>query len=112
MSAAHYQLSNLTAIVDRNGVQNDGQVKDIMRQDPLADKWKAFGWNVQEIDGHDLGAVIRGLELARTVTMSPTVLIAYTVKGKGVSFMQNTHIWHGKAPNAEERQRALEEIGA
>ncbi len=111
MSAAHYGLENLTAIVDRNGVQNDGYVADIMRQDPLADKWRAFGWDVQEIDGHDRGAVIAALERSKQAQGRPSVIIAKTVKGKGVSFMQNTAAWHGKAPNADERQRALAEIG-
>jgi transketolase len=111
MAAAHYRLGNLTAIVDRNGVQNDGYVKDIMGQEPLADKWRAFGWDVHEIDGHDQSAVIKALERARGVKEGPSVVIAHTVKGKGVSFMQNTAAWHGKAPNADERIRALEEIG-
>jgi len=111
MAAAHYRLGNLTAIVDRNGVQNDGYVKDIMSQEPLADKWRAFGWDVQEVDGHDQHAVIKALELAKGVTDGPSVVIAHTIKGKGVSFMQNTAAWHGKAPNADERIRALEEIG-
>ena len=112
MAAAHYELGSLTAIVDRNGVQNDGYVIDIMRQEPLAAKWSAFGWDVQEIDGHDQAAVIQALEASKSHTAGPSVIIAHTVKGKGVSFMQNTHAWHGKAPNAEERERALAEIGA
>jgi transketolase len=112
MSAAHYRLGNLTAIVDRNGIQNDGFVTDIMRQDPLADKWRAFGWQVQEIDGHDQRAVIDAIEKTRGVSDGPSVIIAATVKGKGVSFMENTAAWHGKGPNAEERERALAEIGA
>ncbi|HLF71832.1 MAG TPA: transketolase [Dehalococcoidia bacterium] len=112
MSAAHYRLGNLTAIVDRNGVQNDGFVKDIMRQDPLADKWRAFGWQVQEINGHDQRAVIDAIEQTRSGSDGPSVIIAETVKGKGVSFMENTAAWHGKGPNAEERERALAEIGA
>jgi transketolase len=111
MAAAHYGLANLTAIVDRNGVQNDGYVKDIMRQEPLADKWRAFGWDVQEVDGHNFRAVIKALEHAKSRTEGPAVVIAHTVKGKGVSFMENTHVWHGKAPNADERERALAEIG-
>ena len=112
MSAAHYGLGNVTAIVDRNGVQNDGYVNDIMRQEPLADKWRAFGWDVQEVDGHDQRAVVEALELARSVADRPSVVIAKTVKGKGVSFMENTAAWHGKAPNADELSRALAEIGA
>jgi len=111
MAAAHYGLGNLTAIVDRNGVQNDGRVADIMSQEPLADKWRAFGWNVQQIDGHDQKAVIAALERASFATDGPSVVIAETVKGKGVSFMEGNYVWHGKAPNAEERERALAEIG-
>ena len=111
MAAAHYKLGNLTAIVDKNGVQNDGFVKEIMQQEPLADKWRAFGWQVQEIDGHDAEAVIAALERAKAVTDGPSMIIATTVKGKGVSFMENDADWHGKAPNADEREKALAEIG-
>jgi transketolase len=111
MAASHYGLANLTAIIDRNGVQNDGHVRDIMRQDPLPDKWQAFGWSVQEVEGHDFGAVIRALEGAKSTATGPSAIIAYTVKGKGVSFMEDTHVWHGKAPTADERERALAEIG-
>jgi transketolase len=111
MAAAHYGLDHLTAIVDRNGIQNDGFVKDIMRTEPLADKWRAFGWQVQEVDGHDQRAVIAALERTQRAAGCPSVIIAHTVKGKGVSFMENTAAWHGKGPNAEERARALAEIG-
>jgi transketolase len=111
MAASHYRLNNLTVIVDRNGVQNDGHVVDIMQQEPLADKWRAFGWDVAEVDGHDQAAVIDVLQRA-SINDCPRAVIAYTVKGKGVSFMENTAAWHGKAPNPEERERALAEIGA
>jgi transketolase len=111
MAAAHYRLNNLVAIVDCNGVQNDGHVVEIMRLDPLADKWRAFGWDVLEVDGHNQTEVIDAVQRAN-ITECPRVVIAYTVKGKGVSFMENTHVWHGKAPNAEERERALAEIDA
>lgn len=111
MAASHHGLSNLTAIIDRNGVQNDGYVNDIMRQEPLADKWRSFGFNVQEIDGHDINAVIDALQNTQA-SETPSVIIAQTIKGKGVSFMQNTAAWHGKAPNDEERDRALAEIGS
>ncbi len=111
MAAAHYHLDNLTAIVDRNGVENDGFVKDIMDQEPLADKWRAFGWHVSEVDGHDEAAVLAAIQKTKSVTGQPSVIIAYTVKGKGVSFMENSAAWHGKAPNDEERDRALAEIG-
>ena len=112
MAASHYQLANLTAIVDRNGVQNDGFVTEIMSQEPLADKWRAFGWKVQEVDGHDALGLVEALERAKGQLEGPSVIIARTVKGKGVSFMENTYVWHGKAPNSEERERALAEIGA
>jgi transketolase len=111
MSAAHYELGNLTAIVDRNGVENDGYIVDIMRQEPLAAKWRAFGWNVQEVDGHDILEVTRALEQTRDA-LGPSVVIAHTVKGKGVSFMENTAVWHAKAPTREELDQALAEIGA
>ena len=111
MAASHYGLDNLIAIVDRNGVQNDGHIIDIMRQEPLADKWRAFGWQVQEIDGHDQNAVTKALRSAQEATGCPSVIIAKTVKGKGVSFMENTAVWHGRGPNAEERAKALAEIG-
>jgi transketolase len=110
MAAAHYSLDNLTAIVDRNGVQNDDFCKNVMRTDPLPDKWQAFGWHVQEVDGHDLSQVIDALETARNVRGRPSVIIAQTVKGKGVSFMENSAEWHGKAPNPEQTERALAEL--
>jgi transketolase len=111
MAASHYGLDNLVAIIDRNGVQNDGHVNDIMRQDPLPDKWEAFGWDVLEIDGHDQAAVLKALETPNA-TGKPRMIIAATTKGKGVSFMQGTAAWHGRAPNADERVRALAEINA
>ena len=111
MAASHYDLSNLVAFIDRNGVQNDGYVIDIMRQEPLADKWRAFGFGVQEVDGHDVHALLQAIENTKDAT-GPSMIIAKTVKGKGVSFMENTSAWHGKAPNDEERERALAEIGS
>ncbi len=112
MAAAHYRLGSLTAFVDRNGVQNDGFVKDIMGQEPLAEKWRAYGWQVEEVDGHDLAQVLAALDRSLVPREAPFVVIAHTVKGKGVSFMENSAAWHGKAPNAEETARALAEIGA
>ncbi|RMF25590.1 MAG: transketolase [Deltaproteobacteria bacterium] len=110
MSAGKYRLGKLTAVVDYNGVQLDGPVKTIMDLEPLVDKWTAFGWHVLEADGHDLRAVLSAFETAAAETARPTVLIAHTVKGKGVSFMEGTHAWHGKAPGKEELERALAEI--
>ena len=110
MSAAKWELDDLTAILDRNHLQNDGCVDTEMPVEPLAGKWRAFGWHVMEIDGHDMGEVVRALEEAKAITGKPTIIIAHTTKGKGVSFMENVADWHGKAPCKEEAERALAEI--
>jgi transketolase len=110
MAAGKYGLGRLTAIVDYNKVQLDGHVRNIMDLEPLTDKWAAFGWHVEEIDGHDLREVLRAFGAARDVRDRPSVIVAHTVKGKGVSFMEDTHAWHGKAPNVEELDRALAEV--
>lgn len=110
MAGAKWKLDNLTVIVDNNGLQNDTFVVDVMPVEPLADKWRAFGWNVLEIDGHDMAAIVDALDEALSVKGKPTVVIAKTVKGKGVSFMENVPIWHGKAPDAEQTEIALAEI--
>jgi len=112
MAAAHYRLSEVTAIVDYNGLQVDGLVANIMQIAPLRAKWESFGWEVAEIDGHSIAEILKALESARNVTDRPTVIIAHTVKGKGVSFMENRVEWHGRAPNAQERDQALAEIEA
>lgn len=110
MSAAHFALDNLTAIVDRNHFQNDGPGAEIMRIEPLDDKWSAFGWGVHNVDGHDVGAVVKALCAARAAS-GPQVVIAETVKGKGVSFMaENPAGWHGKGPSDEQLAQALAEI--
>ncbi len=111
MAAAKFRVSNLTAIVDRNRVQLDGFTEDIMPLEPLVDKWKAFNWTCLEVDGHDIGALIRTLRRAREGTDGPVVVIAQTTKGKGVSFMEDSHLWHGKPPSREEYERALAELG-
>ncbi|MCJ7563109.1 MAG: transketolase [Candidatus Aminicenantes bacterium] len=111
MAASKYKLSNLTAIVDRNRVQLDGFTEDIMPLEPLLDKWKAFNWKCLTVDGHDLGAVIEALRRARAEKEAPVVVIANTTKGKGVSFMENSHLWHGKPPTREEFEKALTELG-
>ncbi len=111
MSAAHYKLDNVCALVDYNGLQIDGDVEKVMGLAPLADKWRAFNWHVAEIDGHDFAQVLAAYEEAARTKGRPTVIIARTVKGKGVSFMENAAGWHGKAPNADELARALAEIG-
>ncbi len=110
MSAAMFKVDNLTAIVDKNGIQLSGFNKDIMKLDPLNKKFESFGWHVIEIDGHDLKQVLDALERAQTVKGRPTVIIAHTVKGKGVSFMENNVNFHGKAPNPEQLEQALKEL--
>lgn len=112
MAAAHYRLDHLVAIVDANGVQQDGAVADVMGIEPLAAKWTAFGWRVREVDGHDLEAVQGALRWAADGEGRPSALIARTVKGKGVSFMEGRPEWHGKAPSGELLERALRELGA
>jgi transketolase len=110
MSAAMFRLDNLTAIVDNNGIQLSGFNKDIMNLYPFPQKWWAFGWHVIEVDGHDINQLLNALEIARDVKGQPTVIVARTVKGKGVSFMENNVDFHGKAPNAEQLKQALEEL--
>ena len=110
MSAAHYKLSNLVAIVDYNKLQIDGNNDDVMSIKPLDKKFESFGWNVEVIDGHNFGELEKSLKNARNTHEKPTVIIANTVKGKGVSFMENNAGWHGAAPSVEERDLALKEI--
>jgi transketolase len=112
MAAPHLKLSNLCAIVDDNGLQIDGATKDIMNIQPLAEKYRAFGWNVIEIDGHNLDEVDKAYAAAKAETNKPTAIIAKTVKGKGVSFMENLAEWHGKAPSKELLEKAIAEIDA
>lgn len=110
MAAAKWKLDNLTAILDRNHLQNDDCVDTEMPVEPLADKWRAFGWEVVEIDGHDMEQIVRTLEWAREFRGRPAMIIAHTIKGKGVSFMENQVVWHGKAPCREEAEQALREL--
>ena len=112
MSAAKYGLDNLCAIVDVNGLQIDGRTADVMPSEPLDRKFAAFNWHVITVDGHDLDALRAAFAEARQVKGQPTVLIAKTVKGKGVSFMENDAGWHGKAPNAEQYEKAMAELDA
>ena len=113
MSAAHYGLDNLCAVVDHNGLQIDGKNDDVMRVNPIANKFAAFGWNVIAIDGHDMEQIVKAFADAKDVKNSgrPTVIVAETVKGKGVSFMENQAGWHGKAPNDEQAAQAMSELG-
>jgi len=110
MFAAHLKVDNLTAIVDKNELQLDGRTCDIMNLQPLADKWCAFNWHVLEINGHDIKQIIRAVKKANKIKGKPTVIIAHTIKGKGVSFMENNVDFHGKAPTPEEAARALKEL--
>ena len=110
MAAAHFKVDNLVAIVDNNGQQIDGWNRDIMNLEPFGKKWEAFGWHVIEVEGHDLTQLIQAFEKAKLVEGQPTVIIAHTIKGKGVSFMENNPDFHGKAPNAEEVEIALREL--
>jgi transketolase len=110
MFAAHYRLATLTAIVDRNGLQQTGRTEERIRLDPLPEKWRAFQWDVQEIDGHDMAQIVSALERARGVTGRPQVIVAHTVKGKGVSFVEGVVGFHGKALTPAELERALAEL--
>ena len=111
MAAAHYKVDTLTAIVDRNGIQNDRFTSEVMELEPLADKWRAFGWRVLKVNGHSFPALLRAIHRAQETKGQPTVIIARTVKGKGVSFMENNPAFHGKAPTKEQLGQALHELG-
>ena len=110
MFAPHHRIDNITAIVDHNDLQLDGRTCDIMGLEPLGDKWRAFNWHVLEINGHDIKQIIEALKKAVDTKGKPTVIIAHTVKGKGVSFMENNVDFHGKAPNPQETEQALKEL--
>ena len=111
MAAAHYKLDNLLAFVDHNSLQIDGNVRDVMNPTPIDEKFKAFGWNVIMLeDGNDIESVVKACEEAKTVSGKPTVIVGKTVKGKGVSFMENQAGWHGVAPSAEQCAQALAEL--
>lgn len=111
MTAAHYRLDNLCAILDRNGLQIDGQVEEVMSIEPIVDKWRAFGWDVLEIDGHDMNQILLAFDKAEGTKGKPTMVIAHTIKGKGVSFFEGKVEYHGIAPTKEELERALAELG-
>jgi len=110
MTAAHQDLDNICALLDNNGLQIDGNVDSVMNIEPIGDKWKAFGWHVIKIDGHDFSQLLQALDEAETVKGKPTLIWAKTVKGKGVSFMENKADWHGVAPNDETLKNALAEL--
>ncbi|MFX0037008.1 MAG: transketolase [Candidatus Hermodarchaeota archaeon] len=110
MSASHFKLDNLIAIIDRNGIQLDGSTEEIMALEPLAEKWKAFGWEVIEIDGSDLNQLLQGFEKSKNIIGKPKVIVSYLIKGSDVSFMQHTQKYHGRAPNEEEFKTAIKEL--
>ena len=110
MTASHYKLDNLCLVVDNNNLQIDGKVSDVMSIFPLTEKFKSFGFEVINIDGHDMEQIIRAFNKAKTVKGKPTVIIAKTIKGKGVSFMEDKAEWHGKAPKEEEYNMAMKEL--
>lgn len=111
MSAAHYKLDNMIAFLDYNGLQIDGEVESVMSINPIEDKFRTFGWNVITIDGHDFDQIFAALDMAKDTVGKPTMIIAKTVKGKGVSFMENQASWHGSAPSEEQLEQALSELG-
>jgi transketolase len=110
LAAAHFKLDNLTAMVDCNGIQLSGRTCDIMNIEPLVPKWQAFGWHVIDIDGHNFDEILAAFPQAEKTKGRPTVIIARTIKGKGVSFMENNVAFHGKAPTREEAEKALKEL--
>lgn len=110
MAAPHHKLDNLCVFHDLNGLQIDGEVKKVMNINPVTDKWRAFGWAVKEIDGHDFTQILEALAWARTVKGQPVMICARTVKGKGVSFMENQAGWHGVAPKTDDYEKALAEL--
>ncbi len=112
MSAAHCKLDSVIAIVDHNQLQIDGAVENIKNIEPLSDKWAAFGWYVQDIDGHDFRQILDAIDAAKAEKERPSLINAHTIKGKGVSFMEGVVKWHGTAPGAEELEKALEELSA
>ena len=110
MTASHYKLDNLCVIVDNNDLQIDGHVGDVMSPYPIDSKFKSFGFNVINVDGHNIEELIKAFDTAKTVKGKPTAIIAKTIKGKGVPFMKNQVGWHGKAPNEEEYKAAIKEL--
>jgi transketolase len=111
MFAGKYKLSQLIAFIDRNNIQIDGTTENVMPLEDLKGKWESFGWHVIEIDGHNIQSIIDAVNLAKAITNRPCVIIAYTIAGKGVDFMEYDYNWHGKAPNTEQAAKALHELG-
>lgn len=111
MSASHYRLGNLCGFVDVNRKQIDGDTADVLAIEPLAEKWNAFGWNVIEINGHSMNEILQAFIEAKKVTEKPSVILGQTVMGKGVSFMEDDHLWHGRPPSIDQAEQALSELG-
>ena len=111
MCAAHYKLDNLTIFIDFNGLQIDGDITKVMNPSPIDKKFEAFGWNVLVIDGHNYDEILEAIEKAKNHKGQPTAIVCKTVKGKGVSFMENEASWHGTAPSKEQCEKAIAEIG-
>ena len=111
MAASHYKLDNLCAILDYNHLQIDGNIEDVISPEPFMSKFKSFGWNVLDVNGHNFDELRNAFEQAEQVKNKPTVIIAHTIKGKSVSFMENNYAWHGAAPNQEQYEQAMEELG-
>jgi transketolase len=110
MTSAHHNLDNVCAIVDNNGLQIDGRVEEVKSLGSIPEKWEGFGWNVVEIDGHDMAAILEAFQKASSIKGQPTIIVAHTIKGKGVSFMENMVDYHGVAPTEDECARALAEM--
>lgn len=111
MTASQHKLDNVCAILDYNKVQENGPVKEIKNEDPIADKWRSFGWHAVEIDGHNFNEIFRAYAEFEKIADKPTIIIAHTIKGKGISFMEGKAAWHGKAPKKEEFEKAVAELG-
>ena len=110
MFASKYNLDNLVAIIDRNSIQIDGNTEEVMPLEDLKLKWESFGWHVQEVDGHNIEAIIDACAMARSVNGRPSVIIAHTIPGKGVDFMEDDFRWHGKVPNQKQAREALHDL--
>jgi transketolase len=110
MAASQYKVENLVAVIDRNGIQSDGSTEEIMALEPLGDKWRAFGWNVIEVDGSNIKEIMTAFEKAKKSIGRPTVIISYLIKGADISFMEHTKKFHGRPPNKEEFEQAMKEL--
>lgn len=111
MAAAHYKLDNLCTVLDYNHLQIDGNIDDVISPEPFANKFESFGWNVLDVNGHDFDELRNAFNQAKNEKGKPTMIIAHTIKGKGVSFMENNYVWHGTAPNDEQYETAMKELG-